>query len=271
MQANWTNSNSCTRLSTAKKAQRKRFLKLWENKRFCLSLGKTMRFLSFRKVQEDHQWVEGRKAVFCLVVFEVSASNLEIRLMWKRGWASMSFGFLLTKYQNNPMISLAFLCCHQIRFPRCLWRHNEPNWSNADTKVLSPKETIWGRFLQTRTQNWIECRVATQEGRIPLLFWFDVEYEQLRLFVNFSQACDQVRTMLGRYLFSSCVRSHEGRSRQTLWSPILPRCDHEASHTWPHCGRSEFTHCKNGSCSIIQLFSRPKVLKNRMISQEPFL
>ncbi len=34
----------------------------------------------------------------------------------------------------------------------------------------------------------------------------------------------------------------------------------------------EFTHCKNGSCSLIQLFSRPKVSKNRcMISQEPFL
>ena len=53
---------------------------------------------------------------------------------------------------------------------------------------------------------------------------------------------------------------------------FLPRCRHRASRTWPHCGRSEFTHCKIGSCSIIQLFSRPKVSKSHcMISQEPFL
>ena len=53
---------------------------------------------------------------------------------------------------------------------------------------------------------------------------------------------------------------------------LLPRRRHRASRMWPHCGRSEFTHCKNSSCSIIQLFSRPKVSKSRcMISQEPFL
>ncbi len=53
---------------------------------------------------------------------------------------------------------------------------------------------------------------------------------------------------------------------------FLPRCRHIASRTWPHCGRSEFTHCKKGSCSIIQLFSQPKVSKSHcMISQEPIL
>ena len=52
---------------------------------------------------------------------------------------------------------------------------------------------------------------------------------------------------------------------------FLPRCDHEASRTWPQGGRSEFTHCKIGSCSIIQYFSRPKVSKSHcMISQESF-
>ncbi len=42
-------------------------------------------------------------------------------------------------------------------------------------------------------------------------------------------------------------------------SVFLPCCRHRASRTWPHYGRSEFTHCKNGSCSIPQLLSRPKV------------
>ncbi len=57
------------------------------------------------------------------------------------------------------------------------------------------------------------------------------------------------------------------------WNTFLPRCRHRASCTWPHCGsRSEFTHCKKGSCSITQLFSRPKVSKSHcVISQEPFL
>ncbi len=71
-------------------------------------------------------------------------------------------------------------------------------------------------------------------------------------------------------LFNQVLVNHtspfsiKGLKSNRTW--ILPRCDHEASHTWHHFGRSEFTHYKIGSCSIIQLFSWPKVSKShRMI------
>ncbi len=55
-------------------------------------------------------------------------------------------------------------------------------------------------------------------------------------------------------------------------SQIRQVCDHKTCRVRSHRGRNGFSHCKNGSCSITQLLSRPKVSKSLcVISQKPFL
>ncbi len=68
------------------------------------------------------------------------------------------------------------------------------------------------------------------------------------------------------------------RTCWTLWfgpSTLVQLCDHKSWGFFSKCslcGRNEFSPCKNGSCSITQPFSRPKVSKSHcVISQEPFL
>ncbi len=56
------------------------------------------------------------------------------------------------------------------------------------------------------------------------------------------------------------------------WKLLLQLCDHTTSPMCSQRGRNEFSPYKNGSCSITQFFSWPKVSKSYcVISQEPFL
>ncbi len=56
------------------------------------------------------------------------------------------------------------------------------------------------------------------------------------------------------------------------FTSILQICDHKSGRVCSHSSRNEFLPCKEGSCSITQLFPGPKVSKSHcVLLQEPFV